>query len=81
MYPVRARAHIHDAVAFHQHRGPHRHAAPDDACVALCGLIAALELLVEVIPPEALVGGLGVWGKEADSSVEALAEPFRISVA
>ncbi|MBZ0281449.1 MAG: hypothetical protein K8L97_11975 [Anaerolineae bacterium] len=34
-------------------------------------LIAALELLVEVIPPEALVGGLGVWGKGADSPVEA----------
>jgi hypothetical protein len=43
-YAVRARAHVQDAVTFHQQRGPHRYAAPDDQCVALCGLIGALEL-------------------------------------
>jgi hypothetical protein len=43
-YAVRARAHIRDAVMYHAQRGRIRRAAPDDECVALCGLIAALEL-------------------------------------
>jgi len=43
-YAVRARAHIKDAVTYHSHRGRHRYAAPDNECVALCGLVAALEL-------------------------------------
>lgn len=43
-YAVRARAHLKDAVTFHAQRGRHRYAAPADECVALCGLIAALEL-------------------------------------
>jgi hypothetical protein len=42
-YPVRARAHVRDAVAYHQRQGKH-HCVPDDQTVALCGLIAALEL-------------------------------------
>jgi len=43
-YAVRARAHVKDAVAYHRQRGRHQYAAPDDQCVAMCGLIAALEL-------------------------------------
>jgi hypothetical protein len=42
-YAVRARAHVRDAVAYHERAGRHR-AAPDDQTVALCGLTAALEL-------------------------------------
>lgn len=43
-YAVRARAHIRDAVTFHTQRGRYRLPAPEDECVALCGLIAVLEL-------------------------------------
>ncbi|MCA2216289.1 GOLPH3/VPS74 family protein [Jidongwangia harbinensis] len=43
-YAVRARAHIRDAVTHHRQPRRNRHAAPDDECAALCGLIAALEL-------------------------------------
>ncbi|WP_164842751.1 GOLPH3/VPS74 family protein [Actinoplanes solisilvae] len=43
-YPIRARAHIRDAVSYHAQRGRVRYTAPDDECVALCGLVAALEL-------------------------------------
>ncbi|BCJ51820.1 hypothetical protein Asp14428_32950 [Actinoplanes sp. NBRC 14428] len=43
-YAVRARAHIRDAVLYHARRNRPRHAAPDDVCTALCGLVAALEL-------------------------------------
>jgi hypothetical protein len=42
-YAVRARAHIRDAVAYHERRGRHR-TSPDNQTVALCGLTAALEL-------------------------------------
>ena len=43
-YAVRARAHIRDAVMYHTQRGRIRRAEPDDEYVALCGLVAALEL-------------------------------------
>ena len=43
-YAVRARAHIRDAVMYHSQQGRIQRAAPDDECVSLCGLIAALEL-------------------------------------
>jgi hypothetical protein len=43
-YAVRARAHIRDAVRYHSQHGGVRRAAPDDECVALCGLVGALEL-------------------------------------
>ncbi|WP_203708045.1 GOLPH3/VPS74 family protein [Asanoa iriomotensis] len=42
-YAVRARAHVKDAVAYHERQGRHR-TSPDDQTVALCGLTAALEL-------------------------------------
>jgi hypothetical protein len=42
-YAVRARAHVRDAVAYHERQARHR-AAPDDQTVAMCGLTAALEL-------------------------------------
>jgi hypothetical protein len=42
-YAVRARAHVRDAVAYHEREGRHR-VAPDNQTVALCGLAAALEL-------------------------------------
>jgi hypothetical protein len=42
-YPVLARAHVRDAVAYHERQARHR-AAPDNQTVALCGLTAALEL-------------------------------------
>jgi hypothetical protein len=42
-YAVRARAHVRDAVAYHERQSRHQ-AAPDNQTVALCGLTAALEL-------------------------------------
>jgi hypothetical protein len=60
-YPARVRAHIRDAIAYHQRRGGYRPSAPDDQTVALCGLTAALELAEFVyisLPNRELTGWL-----------------------
>lgn len=59
-YAVRARAHIKDAVTFHSQRGRYRSAAPADECVALCGLVAALEL-AEFLYDELPTRDLTLW--------------------
>jgi hypothetical protein len=43
-FAVRARAQVRNAVAFHERQTAYQREAPDDQCVALCGLIAVLEL-------------------------------------
>ena len=51
-YPVRPRTLIGDAArAYTEHEVPRHRAEPDTQCVALCGLVAALELVPFLYQP------------------------------
>jgi hypothetical protein len=60
-FAVRARARVRNAVTFHERQSAYQHEAPDDQCVALCGLVAVLELAEYLYVSGLSIGRLAEW--------------------
>lgn len=60
-FAVRARARVRNAVTFHERQSTNRREAPDDQCVALCGLVAVLEMTEYLYAKNLSEGRLADW--------------------